>query len=879
MGFLVGLFPRWRGRAARRAELRTPSHRCRPGLEVLESRELLASSAFHYDFGTASSPVAAGYQPVALTGYTAAQGYGWASTTGITWMDRGTPTDLLRDNNSGTDGTFLVNLPNGTYNVTVTLGDPQMRQNNIDIYLEGTKVGTIGSGNLGEVFNPTFNAAVKDGQLTLRLVDTGGSNPKWALNALDVVPATTNVPPVASIIAAPASGHSPEGTPLTLLAGVTDPDSTSFTYAWTVTKNGAAFASGTAASLDFTPDDNGTYAVSLVVTDSSGNKSALSSLSITADNVAPTADFGGAFGGVVGNPVAFGVSAVDPSAADTQAGFTYLWQFGDGATSTLQAPTHAYAQSGTYTVSCAVTDKNGGSTTVTTTAKIDPAQNFVPMAGVWSLGIPGMDTLPSALNNTAVDGIALRTHWDSLETGDGTYNWSFLDRNIASAAAAGKKVSISVSPGAYTPSWVYAAGAKGFAFTNNGAQKTIPVPWDPVYLAKWTAFVRALGARYAGNPAVAEVKITGVNMITPETMLPHTAADNQNWLAIGYTRTKLTNAWQTIADAWANAFPRQTIVMTEVPFGLPPIDENGKIIPNTSGDDVGVRQIISLGVSRYGRHFAVDNDGLSAQWISQAVTGVATQVTTGYQTLWNVTNDTTYRMNGGTAYDPHALLLNVVNMAVNGNARYVELYQADVINSALQDVITYAHNKLVDVAPTAGITGAPASGHSPEGTPLTLGSTVTDPNAVDVASGFVYAWKVTKNGAAFASGTGASFTFTPDDNGTYVASLVVTDRDSKSSSQVSKTILVDDVAPTAGITGPTSGLIGAALAFAPTVSDPSPLDAAAGLTYLWDFGDGTPARGQAPTHVYATAGAYTVRVTVTDKDGLSGTRTLAVVIN
>ena len=36
-------------------------------------------------------------------------------------------------------------------------------------------------------------------------------------------------------------------------------------YAWTVTKNGAAFASGNESAFAFTPDDNGTYQVSLKV--------------------------------------------------------------------------------------------------------------------------------------------------------------------------------------------------------------------------------------------------------------------------------------------------------------------------------------------------------------------------------------------------------------------------------------------------------------------------------------------------------------------------------------------------------------------------------------------------------------------------------------
>jgi YVTN family beta-propeller protein len=86
---------------------------------------------------------------------------------------------------------------------------------------------------------------------------------------------------------------------------------------------------------------------------------------------------------------------------------------------------------------------------------------------------------------------------------------------------------------------------------------------------------------------------------------------------------------------------------------------------------------------------------------------------------------------------------------------------------------------VTNVTPQVTIEGAPAS--SPEGTAITLTSTVTDPGAADQAAGFTYAWSVTKDGAAYAVGNQASLTFTPNDNATYVASLIVTDQDGAAS--------------------------------------------------------------------------------------------------
>ncbi len=98
-----------------------------------------------------------------------------------------------------------------------------------------------------------------------------------------------------------------------------------------------------------------------------------------------------------------------------------------------------------------------------------------------------------------------------------------------------------------------------------------------------------------------------------------------------------------------------------------------------------------------------------------------------------------------------------------------------------------------NVPPTASITGAPASGHSPEGTDIILGSTVTDPSSVDTAAGFTYAWSVTKNGSAYAAGSSPAFSFTPDGNGTYVVTIGATDKDGGAGSDT-KTIIADQVA-------------------------------------------------------------------------------------
>jgi hypothetical protein len=177
-----------------------------------------------------------------------------------------------------------------------------------------------------------------------------------------------------------------------------------------------------------------------------------------------------------------------------------------------------------------------------------------------------------------------------------------------------------------------------------------------------------------------------------------------------------------------------------------------------------------------------------------------------------------------------------------------------------------------NVAPTTAITGLPASGHSPEGTAISLGSTVSDPSPVDQAAGFSYSWSVTKNGVAYASGSAASFSFTPNDNGTYVVTLRATDKDGGISAPSQATILVDNIAPKAAVSGPSDGVRGQARTFTLTASDPSSVDQAAGFTFAITWGDGTTQTvtgpsGMTVSHVYTASGAYSVKVTATDKDG------------
>ena len=84
-------------------------------------------------------------------------------------------------------------------------------------------------------------------------------------------------------------------------------------------------------------------------------------------NTPPVANANGPYSGTAGVAVSFSsAGSYDPDGSIS----SYLWNFGDGSTSTSANPTHVYASANTYNVSLTVTDNNGAQNTDNTTASI-----------------------------------------------------------------------------------------------------------------------------------------------------------------------------------------------------------------------------------------------------------------------------------------------------------------------------------------------------------------------------------------------------------------------------------------------------------------------------------------------------------------------------
>ena len=293
-----------------------------------------------------------------------------------------TVTLLVSDGRGGTSSaSVLVNVSAaaeapGNHAPTASAGGPYsaVAQTAVTLHGEGsgdadndalTYAWSFGDGTTGTGATPVHTYAAP-GRFTATLLVTdgrGGADTGEAAVVISAAPEPANNAPTAGA-GGPYAGAT--GTPILFSATASDPDSgDTLSYAWSFGDG----ASGEGATPTHQYLNAGAYDVSVLVTDGRGGAvvaASTAAITAVAGNQPPTAQPGGPYLGIAGEPVTFVFSGSDPD----QDPLTFSAEFGDGAQGAGRSPAHAFAQAGTYIITLVVADGRGGVASVTTAAVV-----------------------------------------------------------------------------------------------------------------------------------------------------------------------------------------------------------------------------------------------------------------------------------------------------------------------------------------------------------------------------------------------------------------------------------------------------------------------------------------------------------------------------
>jgi PKD repeat protein len=372
----------------------------------------------------------------------------------------------------------------------------------------------FGDGTTSTETNPAVTYAAEGVySVTLTVTDDAGES--------DVMTKSVTVSPVAN--SAPLAGFTLGRCTVTVACGFTDisthPSGTIAGWRWN-------FGDG-ATSTDANPSHiyaaAGTYDVTLEVTDAAGRSDDVTqSLSISlTQNLPPTAAF------TVPNCAVSAPCQFADGSSDADGGIaTRTWNFGNGATSTAEAPSAIYATAGSYQVTLTVVDDAGDSTAVTQSVTVGPKPDRMPVAAFtapscnvgsvcqfedsstdpdgtivsrrWQLG----NGSGSTLRNPTVTYRATRSYSVTLTVTDNTGATASVTRMISVAAArpATAPISLNLSSGTSQDhqyvmvTWsgasgpavdLYRNGALLMTTPNDGRQSTsVPLPGSAGYTYK-----------------------------------------------------------------------------------------------------------------------------------------------------------------------------------------------------------------------------------------------------------------------------------------------------------------------------------------------------------------------------------------------------------
>lgn len=598
---------------------------------------------------------------------------------------------------------------------------------------------------------------------------------------------------------------------------------------------GGTPATSTAQNPTVVYNTPGSYGVTLTVSNAAGSNTATQSNYITV-GPPPAAAFTSSVSGLNATFTNNSVNAI-----------SYLWNFGNGNTSTQANPATTYATDGVYTVTLTATNACGSNTTTQTVVIVTP-----PTAGFTASNTNGCGPLQVQYTSTASANAT-------------TFNWQFAGGNPSTSTDQNPTV-VYTTPGNYTalltvsnsagssstvqvnvvtvqplPTAVFSYSGSGATVTftntsanatsylwnfgngntNTAANPTYTYPTDGIYTVTLTA---------TGTCGTATATQTVLIVTPPTAGFTVSNANGCAPLAVQYTNTASANAtsfsWEFPGGSPATSVLQNPVVVYDAPGTY----SATLTVSNAAGNNSSTQTNI-----------VVATGGPTASF---AHTGNGTQVTFAN----NSANATTYLWafgdgNTGTQANP-------VHTYAGDGVYSVTLTATNACGSTSATQVV-----IVVTPPTAGFTATNTAGCAPLSVQYT--STAS-------ANTTTYNWD-------FPGGTPANST---DQNpvvvysapGTYTAVLRVSN--AAGSDTLTQTNLVTATgAPTTAFTHLVNGAV-------VTFTNSS----ANATGYLWNFGNGQNSTDANPTYSYPTDGTYTVTLTATNACGATtSTQTIVIV--
>ncbi len=719
----------------------------------------------------------------------------------------------------------------------------------------------FGDGFTGSGTNPSHAyAAPATYTVTLTVQDDDGATASVSHSVS--ITAAQNQPPVAAFTFSPSSAL--VGQAVSFYGGAsTDSDGQVVSWQWSF---GDGFTgSGTNPSHAYAAP--ATYTVTLTVQDDDGATASVShSVSIiAAQNQPPVATF--TFSpspALVGQAVSFyGAGSSDP---DGQV-VSWQWNFGDGYTSSVTNPSHAYAAPGTYTVTLTVQDDDGAAGSATRQVSVQapsypdlavqgftysPTTPSVGQSITFTVVVVNQGTATAGAFRVRLNGASLSTTANSAQLGAGgtrtlslvlpltasveTFTVYVDDLSQVSESNESNNTQ-SITVAAATPAPVARAGGPysgvvGTPVTFNGTAST-----GAITTYSWSFGDGAVGS---GSLATHAYAFAGTYSVTLTVSGPSGTSSETTQAAIGSPQPSLV-ASVSLPKSVYTVGEAMTITIT--------LNRSAYVyLCEVTSDN----RVVLLFPSIYEPGNAL---AAGSRVIPGGAYTLRVSEPTGSETL------RLYAATGPIPGFPTSFSLGFPVLSSSPATFHNAVLATMQASFAAADRATSSVSLLIQ--PASPTTGTLRVQSSPTGATVRLDGTsigTTNLERTGVTPG-PHTVEISRSGYQ-----------------TETRSVTIT-AGSTTPVQVTLQLIPTNQSPVAAFTySPSSPTAGTVIAFDSSASsDPDGTI----VSHAWSFGDGSTASVPSPSHVYVASGSYSVQLTVTDNGGRTAqvTRTVTVVLS